>query len=64
MADEPTGNLDEATTHSIMELFSRMHKKGHTILLITHEDDVAAFAQRTVIIRDGCARPAKDGAYA
>jgi putative ABC transport system ATP-binding protein len=53
LADEPTGNLDSKTGLEIMSLFERLHKSGNTIVLVTHEPDVAAFAYRTVQIRDG-----------
>jgi putative ABC transport system ATP-binding protein len=53
LADEPTGNLDSKTGLEIMSLFERLHKSGNTIVLVTHEADVAAFAYRTVQIRDG-----------
>jgi putative ABC transport system ATP-binding protein len=53
LADEPTGNLDSKTGHEIMALFERLHRGGNTIVLVTHEADVAAFAYRTVHIRDG-----------
>jgi putative ABC transport system ATP-binding protein len=53
LADEPTGNLDSKTGLEIMALFERLHKSGNTIVLVTHEPDVAAFAYRTVQIRDG-----------
>jgi putative ABC transport system ATP-binding protein len=53
LADEPTGNLDSKTGLEIMGLFERLHKTGNTIILVTHEADVAAFAYRTVYIRDG-----------
>jgi len=53
LADEPTGNLDSKTGAEIMGLFERLHKAGNTIILVTHEPDVAAFAYRTIHIRDG-----------
>ena len=53
LADEPTGNLDSKTGVEIMGLFERLHKAGNTIILVTHEADVAAFAYRTIHIRDG-----------
>ena len=53
LADEPTGNLDSKTGQEIMGLFERLHKAGNTIFVVTHEVDVAAFAYRTIYIRDG-----------
>jgi putative ABC transport system ATP-binding protein len=52
-ADEPTGNLDEAAGHSIMELLADLHDEGRTIVMVTHDPSVAAFAERTLSIRDG-----------
>jgi putative ABC transport system ATP-binding protein len=53
LADEPTGNLDTATSREIMLMFSRLNAGGRTIVLITHEDEIAAYAKRTVRLRDG-----------
>jgi putative ABC transport system ATP-binding protein len=53
LADEPTGNLDSKTGAEIMALFARLHQAGNTIVLVTHEADVAAFAHRIIHLRDG-----------
>jgi putative ABC transport system ATP-binding protein len=53
LADEPTGNLDSKTGAEIMRLFARLHDAGNTIILVTHEADIAAFAHRAVHLRDG-----------
>lgn len=53
LADEPTGNLDTKTGNIVMSAFQELHAKGHTIILITHEPEIAAFAERTIAIRDG-----------
>ena len=53
LADEPTGNLDTATGVEIMGLFSRLHQAGNTIVLVTHEHDIAMYADRIVHLRDG-----------
>ncbi|MFA5967229.1 MAG: ABC transporter ATP-binding protein [Patescibacteria group bacterium] len=52
-ADEPTGNLDTKTSLEIMEIFRMLHQAGHTIILVTHEPDIAAFAKRVITLRDG-----------
>ncbi|MDU7052558.1 MAG: ABC transporter ATP-binding protein [Dialister sp.] len=54
MADEPTGNLDSKSTSEVMEIFTGLHESGKTIILVTHELDVANFATRHVILSDGC----------
>ncbi len=53
LADEPTGNLDSKTSYEIMALFEELHQKGNTIILVTHEDDIATYAKRVVRMRDG-----------
>jgi putative ABC transport system ATP-binding protein len=53
LADEPTGNLDTKTSRVVMGAFQELNQKGHTIILITHEPEIAAFANRIVSIRDG-----------
>jgi putative ABC transport system ATP-binding protein len=53
LADEPTGNLDSKTGAEIMALFAKLHEAGNTIVLVTHEADIAAFAHRTISVRDG-----------
>ncbi|AUJ72698.1 ABC transporter ATP-binding protein [Pseudoalteromonas sp. NC201] len=52
-ADEPTGNLDSKTSHEIMELLCQLHQQGHTIVMVTHEDDIAAYAERIIKMKDG-----------
>jgi len=54
LADEPTGALDTATGNEIMTLFERLHREGNTVLLVTHENDIAQHANRIIYIRDGC----------
>ncbi|WP_317173717.1 ABC transporter ATP-binding protein [Adhaeribacter radiodurans] len=53
LADEPTGNLDTKTSYEIMELFENLHVKGNTIIMVTHEEDIAKYAHRIVRLRDG-----------
>jgi putative ABC transport system ATP-binding protein len=53
LADEPTGNLDSMSTAEVMALFARLHGEGRTVVVITHEDEVAAYASRVVRLRDG-----------
>jgi putative ABC transport system ATP-binding protein len=53
MADEPTGNLDSHTSREILETLHRLHERGRTIVMVTHEHDIAAHTQRTIALRDG-----------
>jgi putative ABC transport system ATP-binding protein len=53
LADEPTGNLDTASTTDVLGLFDRLHEAGRTIVIITHDDEVAARAERVVVVTDG-----------
>ena len=53
LADEPTGNLDSKTSVEIMQLFDELHNEGHTLIVVTHEDEIAAHCQRVVEMRDG-----------
>jgi len=53
LADEPTGNLDSATSEEIMRLFAALHEQGNTVILVTHEQDIAAHAERKILLRDG-----------
>jgi putative ABC transport system ATP-binding protein len=53
LADEPTGNLDSRTSVEIMDIFQRLNDQGLTIVLVTHEPDVAQFAKRNIVFRDG-----------
>jgi putative ABC transport system ATP-binding protein len=53
LADEPTGNLDSKTSYDIMDLFKKLHDMGNTIIMVTHEDDIAHYAHRIVKLRDG-----------
>lgn len=53
LADEPTGNLDSKTSVEIMKLFGEIHNNGNTVILVTHEEDIAAYAHRVIRLRDG-----------
>ena len=53
LADEPTGNLDSATSEEIMKVFETLHVQGQTVIMVTHEADIAAHADRVVVLRDG-----------
>jgi len=53
LADEPTGNLDSKTSYEIMALFRELNERGNTIIMVTHEEDIAAFASRIIRLRDG-----------
>jgi putative ABC transport system ATP-binding protein len=67
MADEPTGNLDSRTSYEIMEIFQRLNNNGATIVMVTHEPDIAQFALSNIIFRDGkiiANTPVKDRKYA
>ncbi len=53
LADEPTGNLDSTTSEEIMAVFSELHRLGQTVIMVTHEPDIAAYAERVIVLRDG-----------
>jgi len=53
LADEPTGNLDSKTSYEIMALLDELHSQGHTIILVTHEEDIALYARETIRLKDG-----------
>ena len=53
LADEPTGNLDTKTSYDIMALFDQLHKAGNTIIVVTHEEDIAQYAEKVIRLRDG-----------
>jgi putative ABC transport system ATP-binding protein len=53
LADEPTGNLDTKTSYEIMNIFSKIHQEGNTVVLVTHEEDISNYARRVIRLRDG-----------
>ena len=53
LADEPTGNLDSGSTKEIMSILKQLHREGRTVILITHDNDIAAQARRVIRIKDG-----------
>ncbi|MEQ9423925.1 MAG: ABC transporter ATP-binding protein [Cyclobacteriaceae bacterium] len=53
LADEPTGNLDSKTSYSIMDLFQEIHNQGNTVIMVTHEEDIAQYAHRIIRLKDG-----------
>ena len=68
LADEPTGNLDSKTSYEIMDIFGKIHSNGNTVILVTHEEDIANYANRIVRLRDGLVesdkqRPATRGEF-
>jgi putative ABC transport system ATP-binding protein len=60
LADEPTGNLDSKTSHEIMDLFEQLYQKGNTIIMVTHEEDIAKYAHRIGRLRDGLVESDKE----
>jgi putative ABC transport system ATP-binding protein len=56
LADEPTGNLDSRTSVEVMEIFQALNNKGITIIMVTHEPDIASYARRNIIMKDGMVR--------
>lgn len=61
LADEPTGNLDTQSGREIVELFSSLHEEGRTVVIVTHEAEIAAQAQRIVVLRDGLIQEERRG---
>lgn len=53
LADEPTGNLDSKTSHDVMQFFQSLNQQGKTIILITHESEIAAYAKKSIVLKDG-----------
>jgi putative ABC transport system ATP-binding protein len=53
MADEPTGNLDTKSSYEIMEIFKKMNEQGKTVIMVTHEPDIASYTKRILVMRDG-----------
>ena len=53
LADEPTGNLDTKTSYDVMDLFQDLHDQGNTVIMVTHEDDIAHYAHRIIRLKDG-----------
>ena len=53
LADEPTGALDSKTSKQIMELFVQLHKEGRTVIIVTHEEEIAAYTNRVITLKDG-----------
>lgn len=61
LADEPTGNLDTQSGREIVELFRSLHNEGHTVVIVTHEAEIAAVAERIVVLRDGLIQEERRG---